>query len=35
MNATVQDRTGSEPLGRDTGSDVFHDPVSSGLQWLS
>ena len=31
MKATVTYRTGSEPVGRDTGNDAFHDPVVIGI----
>jgi len=31
MNATAAHRTGSEPVGRDTGHDAFRDPVVIGI----
>jgi len=31
MSATETYRAGSEPVGPDTGSDAFHDPVVLGI----
>jgi hypothetical protein len=31
MNATITYTTGAEAVGRDAGTDVFHDPVVLGI----